>query len=203
MRSTALVSLVAAVCLTHGLALGSALAQAPAAGSDPAAKERAKETTEGAEPKRPPVPVAKPASPSSDPAKAQESEAKPGEAGAPGSKAARTSGPLPVGSGERAFTAPDCRWTGERVIATLMRDEVDVASQLTRFYSMFGCPTPHIGLALSCMVERDREQGPHDEKIRTCWNDPSVSRTAATPPAPEAGKEPAKPGAEDKPPQKN
>lgn len=202
MRLNALVSIVAAVFLTHVQVLGQVLAQTPAAGSDPAGKGA---TTEGAEPKRPPVPVAKPATPAPEqakpPEKAADGEAK-GDPVPPGSRAARASGPLPVGSGERAFNAPDCRWTGERVIATLMREEVDAASQLTRFYSMFGCPTPHISLALTCMVERDREQGPHDEKIRTCWNDPTVSRTAAAPPAPEAGKEPGKPG-EEKPPQKN
>lgn len=200
MRSTALVSIVAAVCLTH--ASGAALAQAPAPGNDPARKD----ATEGAEAKRPPVPVAKPATPAApEPAKAPEkhveAEGK-GETVPPGSRAARASGPLPVGSGERAFNAPDCRWTGERVIATLMRDEVDVASQLTRFYSMFGCPTPHIGLALTCMVERSAEQGPHDKKIESCWADPTVSRTAAAP-APEQAKDAAKTGGEDKPPQKN
>lgn len=194
MRLNALVSIVAAVFLTHV----QVLAQTPAAGGDATAKGAATEA-------RPPVPVAKPATPAPEPAKpaekAADGEAKPGEV-VHGSRAARSSGPLPVGNGERAFNAPDCRWTGERVIATLMRDEVDVASQLTRFYSMFGCPTPHIGLALSCMVDRDREQGPHDEKIRTCWADPSMSRTTAAPSAAEA-KEPGKAGAEEKPPQKN
>jgi len=202
MRSPALVSIVAAVLLTHAGALDPALAQAPAPAPG---GERAT-----------PVPVAKPASPApivapavaagatdvkATEGKGPEGEAKPGE-GVPASRSARASGPLPVGSGERAFNAPDCQWTGERVIHTLMRDEVDTASQLTRFYSMFGCPTPHIGLALSCMVEREREQGPQHEKIKSCWTDPNVSRTAAAP-APEAAKEPAKPAAEDKPPQKN
>jgi len=163
-----------------------------------------------------PVPVAKPAAPSdakplevkpveAKTPDAKSPDAKPAEGKSPdgghGSAMAQFGGPLSVGSAERPFSAPDCVWTGRRVIHTLMREEVDAASQFTRFYALFGCPTRHIGLTLSCVAAREQEGDTksREAKVDECWSDPTRPRV----PVAEVAPEPVKAGSEEKPPPKN
>jgi hypothetical protein len=173
MHIRALVSVVVAMCLMH----------IPAMAADGGRTA-------------PPVPVAKPATPVADTTKViADGDGKPGEP-AHGTRMPRASGPLPNASAERASNAAECIWTGRRVVSLLTKDDVDAASQFTRFYSMFGCPAPHIGTALGCYVAWDG-QATHEEKLEICWNDPSGKRPvpASTAEAPrEAGKDPGKPG---------
>jgi hypothetical protein len=189
MHVRTLVSMVAAVCLAHVQAF---------------AAEGAGSVAESMISKRPPVPVAKPATPIADTTKViADGEGKPGEAVVPGARAPR-GGPLPHTGTERASNAPECVWTGRRVVSLLTKDDVDAANQFTRFYSMFGCPAPHIGTALGCYVAWDG-QATHEEKLEACWSDPNGKRPAPASTADaarEPGKDAAKPG-EDKPPAKN
>jgi hypothetical protein len=190
MHTRALFSVVAAMCLMHIQAVAADGARTV-----------------------PPVPVAKPTTPVADSTKViGDGDGKPGESAAHGMRVPRASGPLPNAGAERASNAPECTWTGRRVVSLLTKDDVDAASQFTRFYSMFGCPAPHIGTALGCYVAWDG-QATHEEKLEICWNDPSGKRPApaSTAEVPkDIIKDPGKPGAnagtnanDEKPPAKN
>jgi len=185
MRWKMAVASLAAACAMH--------AQNVAAQGTTAAKEQPKTSSESEAPKRPPVPVAKPAPSAADAGKAPDGKAADGP---PISPTAQLGGALPLGSGERGFNAPDCRWTGSRVVHTLLREEVDAASQFTRFYSLFGCPGRHIGMALSCVVDWQGDPArSREERVDACWADPSRPRVQTAEP-----KENGKGGSEDKPP---
>lgn len=185
MRWKFVVATLAAACLMH---VQNAVAQV---GSG--AKDRPKEASEAEVPKRPPVPAAKPTGTAADAVKP--GDAKSGDT-AHASPTAQLGGALPLGTGERSFSAPDCAWTGSRVIHTLLREEVDAASQFTRFYSLFGCPGQHIGMALSCVVAWQGDPArSREERVDACWSDPSRPRVQTAEP-----KDNGKPGSDDKPP---
>jgi hypothetical protein len=191
MQFPIVLAIVAAACLAHVPEL------AAQAQGEQGAKDRPKEATESDTSKRPPIPVAKPAAVAdvAKPAEGKPADGKPGDAHA--SPTAQLGGALPLGTGERAFNAPDCAWTGKRVINTLWREEVDAATQFTRFYSLFGCPGQHISMALSCVVAWQGDPAKsQDERVEACWADPNKPRVSTAEPPRENGK----PGAEDKPP---
>jgi hypothetical protein len=188
--------------LLASVAVASLLHIGGVAAEDAAKDGKDKERPEASEPaaaKRPPVPSAKPAVPAM--------EAKPADGG----KAAETphlpprpaTGPLPLGTGERAFNAPECAWTGKRVVSLLERDDVDPANQFTRFYSMFGCPAQHLGITLGCVVAwNGPNETKREDRIDACWVDPGGKRREPATAAAKTGEEP-KPGSDDKPPAKN
>ncbi len=84
---------------------------------------------------------------------------------------------------------PECAWSGRRIVSLLVRDDVDTADKHRRFYEQFGCPAPHVGLALRCVIQSEIpaaapaqgsvQQGQAQaralaERVEQCWDKPSV-----------------------------
>lgn len=73
----------------------------------------------------------------------------------------------------------ECAWIGKRITSLLKRDDVDPARQFEHFYAGFGCPSPHLGKALGCVVATDTEAEPLDDRIDRCWADPYTRQFVA------------------------
>lgn len=84
---------------------------------------------------------------------------------------------------------PECAWSGRRIVSLLIRDDVDTADKHRRFYEQFGCPAPHVGLALRCVIQSEIpaaapaqgavQQGQTQaralaERVEQCWDKPSL-----------------------------
>lgn len=99
-------------------------------------------------------------------------------------------------SAEIASAQAECAWVGKRVVSLLVRDDVDTATDFTRFYAMFHCPEAHIGATLACVVSDPgaaREGAALTEHVDLCWANPSTRLLPQKPPnpdkpAPAAGK---------------
>jgi hypothetical protein len=102
----------------------------------------------------------------------------------------------PVPTGAIAPVQAECSWVGKRVVSLLVRDDVDTATDFTRFYAMFHCPEAHIGATLACVVSDPgaaREGAALSEHVDLCWANPSTRLLPQKPPnpdkpAPAAGK---------------
>lgn len=90
---------------------------------------------------------------------------------------------------------PECVWFGRRVVALLLRDDLDTAFRHIDLYDRFGCPNGHIQAAFRCLVlQRADKIDPKatdtlDSKAMACWINPALPAAAAppaTPPAPSA-----------------
>ncbi len=84
---------------------------------------------------------------------------------------------------------PECAWSGRRIVSLLIRDDVDTADKHRRFYEQFGCPAPHVGLALRCVIASEilaaapaqgnvQQAQAHAralaERVEQCWDKPSL-----------------------------
>lgn len=84
---------------------------------------------------------------------------------------------------------PECAWSGRRIVSLLIRDDVDTAEKHRRFYEQFGCPAPHVGLALRCVITSEilaaappqgnvQQAQAHAralaERVDQCWDKPSL-----------------------------
>ena len=79
----------------------------------------------------------------------------------------------------------ECAWVGKRVVSLLVRDDVDTATDFTRFYAMFHCPEAHIGSTLACVVSDPgaaREGAALTEHVDLCWANPSTRLLPQKPP---------------------
>ena len=56
--------------------------------------------------------------------------------------------------------APECVWTGRRIVSLLWRDDMDTARRYIDLYDRFGCSSEHLKSAFRCVIE----QGPIDPK---------------------------------------
>lgn len=96
-----------------------------------------------------------------------------------------------------ALAQAECAWVGKRVVSLLVRDDVDTASDFTRFYAMFRCPEAHIAATLACVVSDPgaaREGAALTEHVDLCWANPTTRLLPQKPPnpdrpAPAAGKQ--------------
>jgi hypothetical protein len=82
----------------------------------------------------------------------------------------------------------ECAWVGKRVVSLLVRDDVDTATDFTRFYAMFHCPEAHIGATLACVVSDPgaaREGAALTEHVDLCWVNPSTRLLPQKPPNPD------------------
>lgn len=69
--------------------------------------------------------------------------------------------------------APECAWTGQRIVQALLRDDVIAADGFLDFYRGFGCPDGHLGRAFGCAVPlANAEAAPRRQQIAACWLDP-------------------------------
>jgi hypothetical protein len=102
----------------------------------------------------------------------------------------------PAPPADAASAQAECAWVGKRVVSLLVRDDVDTATDFTRFYDMFHCPETHIGATLACVVSDPgaaREGAALSEHVDLCWANPSTRLLPQKPPnpdkpAPAAGK---------------
>lgn len=77
---------------------------------------------------------------------------------------------------EHPASEVECAWIGKRITGLLARDDVQAANEFLKFYTMFHCPAPHLGLAFRCTV-RDGNGGGADgaaDRVERCWQDPTV-----------------------------
>ena len=105
--------------------------------------------------------------------------------------------------------APECAFTGKRVVSLLSRDDVVAATEFRQFYEAFDCPSLHLAAAFGCAVDVPEDvEEPVNDRIERCWEQPSSRPlpviAAPAKPAPDAatGDAPAdeaKPAAEAKP----
>ena len=124
-------------------------------------------------PQKPAAPAAKP------PSKAE--DGKEAEKG----KRAAILAPAPA---DPASAQAECAWVGKRVVSLLVRDDVDTATDFTRFYAMFHCPEAHIGATLACVVSdpgASREGAALSEHVDLCWANPSTRLLPQKPPNPD------------------
>ena len=87
-----------------------------------------------------------------------------------------------------ATAQAECAWVGKRVVGLLVRDDVDTATDFTRFYAMFHCPDAHIGATLACVVSdpgASREGAALSEHVDLCWANPSTRLLPQKPPNPD------------------
>lgn len=103
-------------------------------------------------------------------------------AAAPAFAAAATADPVPERKPQRVATitpasraeAPECAFTGKRIVALLSRDDVVAATEFRQFYDAFDCPSLHLAAAFGCAV--DVPEGldePAADRVERCWNSPS------------------------------
>jgi hypothetical protein len=86
---------------------------------------------------------------------------------------------LPMSAG-----APECVWTGRRIVSLLWRDDIDTAHRYIELYDRFGCSSEHLKLAFRCVIR----QGPIDPKaadrlasrVHSCWITPEEPTTASS-----------------------
>jgi hypothetical protein len=79
--------------------------------------------------------------------------------------------------------APECVWTGRRIVSLLWRDDMDTARHYIDLYDRFGCSSDHLKLAFRCVIE----QGPIDAKaagrlasrVHDCWIAPQETTTTS------------------------
>jgi hypothetical protein len=79
--------------------------------------------------------------------------------------------------------APECVWTGRRIVSLLWRDDMDTARRYIDLYDRFGCSSDHLKLAFRCVIE----QGPIDAKaadrlasrVHDCWIAPQETTTTS------------------------
>jgi hypothetical protein len=79
--------------------------------------------------------------------------------------------------------APECVWTGRRIVSLLWRDDMDTARRYIDLYDRFGCSSDHLKLAFRCVIE----QGPIDAKaadrlasrVNDCWMAPQETTTTS------------------------
>jgi len=103
-------------------------------------------------------------------------------------EAEKKSMPVPLPPAEATSAQTECAWVGKRVVSLLVRDDVDTATDFTRFYAMFRCPEAHIGEALACVVSDPaaaREGTALTEHVDLCWANPSTRLLPQKPPNPD------------------
>ncbi|KAF0143215.1 MAG: hypothetical protein FD153_549 [Rhodospirillaceae bacterium] len=66
----------------------------------------------------------------------------------------------------------ECVWLGKRIVSLLKREDVDTAQTFDRFYTIFGCPMPHLGKAFGCVVASESDREAIEGRIDRCWTDP-------------------------------
>lgn len=175
-------ALPCAVALAAALLASSSAAQAPAAAPAPLA-------TPQAEPAQTPPAVPASPAPAQTPAVAQP-KPKPIR---PAPKVVdkddeNRSMVLPLPPAEATSAQSECAWVGKRVVSLLVRDDVDTATDFTRFYAMFRCPDSHIAATLACVVSDPaaaREGTALTEHVDLCWANPSTRLLPQKPPNPD------------------
>ena len=78
--------------------------------------------------------------------------------------------------------APECVWTGRRIVSLLWRNDINTARRYMDLYDQFTCSANHLKLAFRCVIE----QGPSDPKaaeelssrVHNCWINPDEPTTA-------------------------
>lgn len=183
-------ALPCAAALAVALLCATAAAQTPAAPAQPAAPQAESGPSSAPSPAPAPSPD-KPAVAQSRP-KLIKPAAKPVE----DPEAEKKSMVVPLPPAEATSAQTECAWVGKRVVGLLVRDDVDTATDFTRFYAMFRCPEMHIGATLACVVSDPaaaREGTALTEHVDLCWANPSTRLLPQKPPnpdkpAPTAGK---------------
>lgn len=101
--------------------------------------------------------------------------------------------------------APECAFTGKRVVSLLSRDDVVAATEFHEFYQAFDCPVLHLAAAFGCAVDvPEGVEEPVNDRVERCWEQPSSRPlpVVTAPPAPGAapaeGDKPADAAAEPK-----
>lgn len=81
--------------------------------------------------------------------------------------------------------APECAFTGKRVVSLLSRDDVVAATEFQQFYQAFDCPGLHLAAAFGCAVDvPEGVEEPVNDRVERCWDQPS-SRPLMTVTAPD------------------
>ena len=84
----------------------------------------------------------------------------------------------------RSAGAPECVWTGRRIVTLLWRDDIDTARRYIDLYDRFKCSQDHLKIVFRCLIK----QGPLDPKasdrlatrVQNCWITQDGDATAAT-----------------------
>ncbi len=84
---------------------------------------------------------------------------------------------------------PECVWLGRRIIALLLRDDLDTAFRHLELYGRFGCPRSHIQNSFRCLIRQGTRIDPKadpkifeklDARTFACWINPD-GRPSAKP----------------------
>lgn len=84
---------------------------------------------------------------------------------------------------------PECVWLGRRIIALLLRDDLDTAMRHLNLYDRFGCPRNQIQTSFRCLIRQGTRIDPKvdpkifeklDARTLACWLNPG-GRQAAGP----------------------
>jgi hypothetical protein len=99
--------------------------------------------------------------------------------------AAVTGATVPTGA-PSGPDAPECRWTGSRILSLLWRDDIRTAGDFLNLYDRFECPSEHIAVAFRCLirigVQADQGEQGLPGRATACWADPGLD-PASLPPA--------------------
>lgn len=178
-----------------GLLLLAAMPGANVFADPPAANPAAttSPTPEAAKPKAKSEPADAPAAASASPAP---EAAKPKAKTPTDTPAVAAASPAPEATKSKAkptvvAESAECVRTGQRVIATLARDDSGAASQFYNFYSTaFKCPPQKLAQAFGCLVNLQTVNpglaNPSPEQVAQCWNDPATPPRVLPQPQPPA-----------------
>ena len=66
---------------------------------------------------------------------------------------------------------PECRWTGQRIVRFLLRDDIIAARDHLHFYDVFTCPATYLTQAFGCAVTHQKAigSGKKDDLVSACW----------------------------------
>jgi hypothetical protein len=163
-------------CRVAALAALLLLSSAPASSQDAAPPAPAPAATAEPAPSPTSVPDSQPAAPQGEPAAV-------GEAAAP---AVSPEGPPRAPQTlDAASLRPECRWTGQRIVSLLWRDDISTALQHLQVYNTFGCSSEQLRVVFACLIR----QGDFDPqgtpalavRILSCWTNPVAGAAGVTP----------------------
>lgn len=80
---------------------------------------------------------------------------------------------------DAASNRPECRWTGQRIVSLLWRDDINTALQHLQIYNTFGCPEEQLRVVFACLI-RQGDFDPQGKpalavRILSCWTNPAAS----------------------------
>jgi hypothetical protein len=75
-----------------------------------------------------------------------------------------------------------CTWIGNKILMSIIREDIVAANEMTTLYERFDCPKVHLRQSFDCAVTGSVPEKPElvTARITACWLDPVTAATAAS-----------------------